>query len=113
MSDTHSRLLPAGFEFLRDASPDDLNGAPLSAAGHFIIVRDLSDPGTGRGSSALLWTDQRGEPVLETGTDFFTVLRGAAPFPSWLPEGWNMNFYPTGLDPPSPDRRSRRPCLRT
>jgi hypothetical protein len=101
MSEILTRPVPAGFEFLRDASADDLCGASPPAGGHFVMVRDLNDEDTEHEWPALLWSDSKGEPILENGTDFFTVLRGAAPFPSWLPEGWDMDFYPTGLDLPN------------
>jgi hypothetical protein len=62
-------------------------------------VKDLSDSPEGE-RLALLWKNREGVSVLETGTDGFTVL-GSGKYPPWLPEGWRMYFYPTGLDLPN------------
>jgi hypothetical protein len=43
MTDTHSRPVPAGWRFLRDATPEELNGVPLPANGSFVVVWKLED----------------------------------------------------------------------
>jgi hypothetical protein len=49
---------------------------------------------------ALLWLDGAEQPVLATSTDFRLVF-GDPRRATWLPEGWWMELYPTGLELPN------------
>jgi hypothetical protein len=86
-------LVIGGCRVLRDATPEDLKGGPPPACGRFVVVWDGCSESE---RIALLWEDADGTPTLETGTDGLTVLGNPARA-TWLPEGWRMHHYPTGL----------------
>ena len=87
-----------GCQVLRNATPEELKGGPPPACGRFVVVREAG--GSEREVIALLWEDSRGALTLETGTDGLTVL-GSPAHATWLPEGWRMRHYPTGLALPN------------
>jgi hypothetical protein len=90
-------LTIGGCQVLRDVTPEELNGCPAPACGRFVIVREI---GTDLERLALLWDDSDGAATLETGTDSLTVL-GDPSGATWLPDGWRMRHYPTGLALPN------------
>jgi hypothetical protein len=118
--------VPAGWEYLRDATEEELQGVPPPAAGCYVWVqptrgtdekeeRPLFDrdgnpvviadapreePDGYRPRLAIRLVDREGRPVLITGTDGRTCFDdpGLAP---WLPDGWEMQLYPTGLALPN------------
>ena len=86
-----------GCRVVRDATPEEWNGGPPPACGRFVVVWEAASE---RERIALLWQDANGAATLETGTDGLTVLGNPARA-TWLPEGWRMNHYPTGLALPN------------
>jgi hypothetical protein len=90
-------LVIDGCQVLRDATPEELNDAPPPDCGRFVVVWE---PRSESERIALLWEDADGTPTLETGTDGLTVL-GIPARATWLPEGWRMQHFPTGLALPN------------
>jgi hypothetical protein len=97
-----------GWEYVREAPPDVVARVPPPASGRLVIA--LDPPALqGRASPedetqearrhehlALLWKNGRGEDVLHDLDHSGCLLMGCQRDATWLPEGWDMDVFPTG-----------------
>jgi hypothetical protein len=114
-----SPSLPDGWQYLRNATPDDLNGTPPPAAGCFVLAQPrllkgghvvkhheaTQDPTT---CLALVWTNASEKEIVAQTDGYLINLPDATwrlrrcdtSLAPWLPSCWAMSLAPVGWELP-------------
>jgi hypothetical protein len=101
-----------GWEILQDAPAEQVSHLPAPAVGRWVIALDpptLDGFAELRGETryvprlahlALLWENDRGKEVLHQLDVSGCLLMGCQNDATWLPDGWEMDVFPTGWSLP-------------